>query len=508
MKSKIILILCCSLTIICFSCRKEVKSPNIIYILADDLGYSQLGCYGQEKIKTPNIDALASSGMLFTQHYSGAPVCAPSRCVLLTGKHLGHAQIRGNDEWTERGDVWDYAKTTENPYLEGQFPIDKGTLTIGKLLQNAGYKTGVVGKWGLGGPLTEGAPNKQGFDFFFGYNCQRQAHTYYPKHLWKDTTKVWLDNKLVVPGTKLPEDADPYDEASYSDYSLNQYSPQLMQEEVLRFIKENKDRPFFMYYASIIPHTALQVPKEWTEYYRNKFGDEEPYLGKKGYFPARYPHATFAGMISYLDEQVGEIITTLKELGLYENTLIIFSSDNGPAFMGGTDSPWFDSAKPYKSDRGWGKCYLTEGGIHIPMIAAWPGQIKAGKKSDHISAFYDVLPTFCDIAGIKTPGNIDGISFLPTLVGEKNQQQHEYLYWEYPASEGQQAVRLGKWKGIRRHIFKDSMHIHLYNLGNDIQELHDVSSENPEVVKKIEQIFEDAHIKSENEQFCIKQLGD
>ncbi len=493
------------------SCQKQKPAPvlpNIIYILADDLGYAELGCYGQEKIETPNIDALAAGGMMFTQHYSGAPVCAPSRCVLLTGKHLGHAQIRGNDEWAERGDVWNFEAMANDPNLEGQRPLKPGTQTIGTLLQQAGYKTGVVGKWGLGAPLTEGIPNKQGFDFFYGYNCQRQAHTYFPVHLWKNNDKVLLNNKMVKPNTKLSEGADPYNPDSYSDFWLTDYAPELMQKEVIQFIKENKDQPFFMYYASPVPHAPLQAPKRWVDYYVQKFGDEEPYLGERNYFPHRYPHACYAAMVSYFDEQVGEIVATLKELGLYENTLIIFSSDNGPTFNGGTDSPWFDSAKPFKSEAGWGKGNVNEGGMRVPMIAHWPGKIKAGTNSGHISAFYDVLPTLCEVVGIDLAEKTDGISFLPYLLGKENQEEHVFLYWEFPESGGQQAVRMGKWKGIRKNIKQDSLRIQLYNLEEDIQELKDVSAKNPEIVQKIESIFKQEHTPAEIERFKMKQLGD
>jgi arylsulfatase A-like enzyme len=493
------------------SCQKQKNTPappNIIYILADDLGYAELGCYGQEKIETPNIDALASGGMMFTQHYSGAPVCAPSRCVLLTGKHLGHAQIRGNDEWAERGDVWNFEAMAADPNLEGQRPLKPGTQTIGTLLQQAGYKTGIVGKWGLGAPLTEGIPNKQGFDFFYGYNCQRQAHTYFPVHLWKNTEKVPLNNKIVLPNSKLSEGADPYNPDSYSDFWLNDYAPELMQKEVIQFIKANKDQPFFMYYASPIPHAPLQAPKRWVDYYVQKFGDEEPYLGERNYFPHRYPHACYAAMVSYFDEQVGEIVTTLKDLGLLENTLIIFSSDNGATFNGGTDSPWFDSSKPFKSEAGWGKGNVTEGGIRVPMIAHWPGKIKAGTSSGHISAFYDVLPTICELTGIQPAEKTDGISFLPSLLGKANQTEHEYLYWEFPESGGQQAVRMGKWKGIRKNIKQDSLRVQLFNLEEDIQELNDVSAQNPEIVQKIESIFKQEHTPAEIERFKMKQLGD
>jgi len=488
--------------------ESKTKSPNIIYILADDLGYGELGCYGQQKIETPNIDALAENGMRFTQHYTSSPVCAPARCMLLTGKHSGHAQIRGNDEWPERGDVWNFESATNNPYLEGQRPMTAGTQTIGTLLQRAGYKTGIVGKWGLGGPHTESIPNKQGFDFFFGYNCQRQAHTYFPMHLWKNTEKFPLNNKLVPPRTTLPEGADLYDPESYNDFWLNEYASEVMQKELIQFIKKHKNEPFFMYYANPIPHVPLQAPKRWVDYYLKKFGDEKPYLGDKGYFPHRYPRAAYAAMVSYFDEQIGEIVNTLKELGLFENTIIMFSSDNGPTFNGGSDSPWFDSAKPFKSEQGWGKAYLKEGGIRVPMIAHWPGKIKSGTKTDLISVQYDVLPTLCDIAQVEPPKNIDGLSFFPTLLGDDQQKKHKFLYWEYPASGGQQAVRLGEWKGIRTNMFQNNLKIELFNLENDIQEQIDLAAEYPEIVNEIEEIFEREHTPSEIERFKFDVLND
>src|SRR5690625_2605979 len=290
------------------------NKPNIIYILADDLGYGELGCYGQTKIETPNIDNLAREGIRFTHHYSGSPVCAPARCMLLTGLHSGHSQIRGNDEMAERGDVWSFEAMSEDPNLEGQRPLKAGTQTIGTILQKAGYRTGVIGKWGLGGPLTEGIPNEQGFDFFYGYNCQRQAHTYFPLHLWKNKEKVNLNNKMVPPNTLLQEGADPKNIESYSDFWLTDFSPDLMQKEALQFIRENKNSPFFLYYANPVPHVPLQAPEKWVEHYVQKFGEEEPYLGDQGYFPQRYPHAAYAAMVSMFDEQVGEIINLLKEL--------------------------------------------------------------------------------------------------------------------------------------------------------------------------------------------------
>jgi arylsulfatase A-like enzyme len=451
---------------------------------------------------------LAASGMKFTQHYTGSPVCAPARCILLTGKHSGNAQIRGNDEWDERGNVWDFDAASKDSFLEGQRPMLPGTQTIATLLQLSGYKTGIVGKWGLGGPMTESIPTKLGFDYFYGYNCQRQAHTYFPLHLWENTSKVMLNNRMAPPRTKLPEGADLYDPESYKDFWLTDYASELMQKEVINFIKENKNQPFFLYYANPIPHAPLQAPKRWVDYYVKKFGDEDPYDGNNGYFPHRYPRACYAAMVSYMDEQVGEMVATLIELGIYENTIIIFTSDNGPTFNGGTDSPWFDSAKPFKSERGWGKGNLTEGGIRVPMIATWSGKIRPGTETDLISVFYDVMPTLCEIAGIDIPEQTDGISFLPTLLNQGNQKKHEFLYWEFPEYGGQQAVRMGKWKGIRKDIFSGNLKTELYNLEIDIQELNDVAAQYPEIVKKIEEIFLKEHTPAENDRFKFKQLGD
>ncbi|MBD8489510.1 arylsulfatase [Echinicola sp. CAU 1574] len=487
---------------------KVAKKPNIIYILADDLGYAELGSYGQELIETPHLDALAKAGMRFTDHYAGAPVCAPSRCVLLTGKHTGNAYIRGNDEWASRGDVWDYEKAVNDPNLEGQRPLPESEITLGNILQKAGYKTGIVGKWGLGAPLTDGIPTKRGFDFFYGYNCQRQAHNLYPKHLWKNEEKVWLDNELVAPGTKIDKDADPQDLNSYAKFFQKDYAPAMMQKEALSFIENSKDKPFFLYYASPLTHAPLQVPQKYIDKYVEKFGDEDPYLGQRGYFPNRYPKAAYAAMVSYLDDQVGELVAKLKETGQYENTLIIFSSDNGPTYNGGTASPYFDSARPFKSEYGWGKGFVHEGGIRVPMIAVWEGKIKAGTQSDLVSAFWDVLPTLAEVAGTTPPENTDGISFLPELLGQSTQKKHDFLYWEFPAYDGQQAVRMGKWKGIRKDIFKDNMEIELYDLEADPQEQDNVAAAHPEIVDQIQEIMKKEHHSSTSDRFRISQLGD
>jgi arylsulfatase len=486
------------------SINNESK-PNILFIMADDLGYGELGCFGQEKIETPHIDALAKSGKKFTQFYTGAPVCAPARCILLTGKHAGNAHVRGNDEWKARGKVWDYEAMWNNPFLEGQRTLPDSIVTVGEILQDADYQTAIIGKWGLGAPTTEGVPNKQGFDFFYGYNCQRQAHTLYPMHLWRNDEKDTLNNKMVAPHSNLAEGADPNDPASYADFELNDYAPEKMHQEALQFMDANKDKPFFLYYASPLPHLPLQAPKRWVEHYQKKFGEEEPYTGKS-YFPNRTPHATYAAMISYLDEQVGDLVAKLKELGIYENTLILFTSDNGPTYTGGADTPFFDSAKPFKTEYGWGKGFTHEGGIRVPMIASWPSKIEPNTESNHPAIFYDVMATFCDILDIDAPEN-DGISFLPAML-DQPQEKHEFLYWEFPAYKGQQAVRMGKWKGIRKNILEGNLKMELYDLENDIQEQNNVADTHPEIVKRIEEIMLQEHTEATIERFKMEALGD
>ena len=485
----------------------NTTKPNIVYILADDLGYGELGVYGQKIIETPHIDALAAEGMKFTQHYSGAPVCAPARCVLLTGQHTGHSYVRGNDEWGDRGDVWNYQAMFDNPLLEGQRPLPDSIVTVAEILQSAGYKTGAVGKWGLGAPSSEGAPNRQGFDFFYGYNCQRQAHTYYPMHLWKNDERDLLNNRSVAPHTPLADGASPTAPESYTDFTLEDYAPELMHDEAMKFIGENKGRPFFLYYASPIPHLPLQAPRHWVDYYKKKLGAEEPYIGDERYFPNLTPRATYAAMISYLDEQVGDLVKKLKEIGVYENTLIIFSSDNGPTYTGGADAHFFQSGKPFKGGYGWGKGFTHEGGIRVPMIATWKQKVTPGSQSDHISAFYDVLPTFCEILGLPKPENTDGISFLPTLLG-KPQPAHEYLYWEFSSYTGQQAVRMGKWKGIRKGITEGNLDIELYDLSADIQEQNNVAAENGQIVSRIASIMKEARTVPHIEKFKMGALGD
>ncbi len=484
---------------------KKNQRPNIIYIYADDLGYGDVGCYGQQKIETPHIDELAKNGMKFTQHYA-FPVCAPSRYLLMTGENSGKAYIRGNHEWEERGPVWDFKAMEENPYLEGQWPIPDSTITIAEVLKKAGYTTGMVGKWGLGAPFTTGHPNQQGFDYFYGYLCQRQDHTYYGAHLWENENRIPVDNKVASPSIKLPADVDPNNPKSYEIYQQNVYTPQLLIKAGIGFIKKNKDKPFFLYYPTPLPHVSLQAPKRLVDYYHQKLGDEKPFLGGS-YFPCRYPRATYAAMITYLDEQVGMLVAELKKQGIYDNTIIMFCSDNGPANNAGVDPVFFNSAGPFKEGPGWGKGYLREGGIRMPFIVQWPGIIKPGIATDHISATIDIMPTFCQLVQQPVPPKTDGISLLPTLLGQTSRQkQHDYLYFEYPEYGGQQAVRMGQWKALRLELHKKPVKTMLFDLSNDIMEQNDVAAKYPEIVSKMEAIMRKEHHTPEISRFIIPVL--
>jgi arylsulfatase len=351
--------------------------------------------------------------------------------------------------------------------IGGQWPLEAGTVTVAGILKDAGYITGAFGKWGLGLVGTTGDPNKQGFDHFYGYICQRQAHTFYPNHLWRDGKVEWIEvNK---------------------DGKEEVYSHDLIAAEALKFIRTNKDRPFFLYVPFTIPHVALQVPEDSLAEYRGKWPDP-PYNGDKGYFPHPNPRACYAGMVTRMDKDVGRIMSLLKELSLDDNTLVIFTSDNGPTFNGGSDSAFFESAKPLRGLKG----SVYEGGIRVPYIARWPGRIKAGSTSNHISAFWDFLPSCCELIGEDPPQDIDGISMLPTLFGRAQQQKkHKYLYWEL---RGQQAARMGKWKALR---LKPGRKIQLYDLDSDIAESKDLADEHPEIVAKMAEIFTTGRTESE-----------
>ena len=484
------------------ACGAAEDVPNVVYILADDLGYAELGCYGQEKIQTPNIDRLARQGMRFTQHYCGNAVCAPSRCSLMTGKHPGHAYVRNNG----RPKGLDRLKEEYGWEFPGQNPIPDGELTIAEMLKQKGYATAAVGKWGLGQFGTTGDPNKQGFDLFFGYNCQAHAHSFYTGHLWHNAHKVKLDNNPPVPGhAQLPAGADPNDPASYAQFKGTDYSPDRMIDAALRFVRQHKDGPFFLYFPSTIPHLALHVPDEELEPYLGKW-DETPFVGGRGYTPHRTPRAAYAAMISRLDKDVGRIMGLLDELGLDDNTLVMFSSDNGTTHLEQeVDYQFFQSVGPLRGLKG----SLYEGGIRVPMVARWPGKIKPGTVTDHISAFWDVMPTIAEITGTTPAQGIDGISFAPTLLGRPDeQQQHEHVYWEFPGYGGQQAVRMGPWKAVRQNMLRKNnptpLAIELYNLDGDIGEQHDVAAEHPDVVAKMRSIMKEDRTRSEL--FPIKPL--
>jgi arylsulfatase A-like enzyme len=441
------------------------ERPNIVYILADDLGYGELSSYGQSRYETPNIDRLAAEGMKFTQHYSGNPVCAPSRCALLTGLHTGHTQIRGNKQIGGK-EGWELGSITG-----GQFPIREDTVTLGKLLQNAGYRTGAVGKWGLGMTSSTGAPNRQGFDHFFGYICQRQAHTHYPNHLWRNDEVVWLKGN--------------------DDGKLSDHSHDLMTQEAVQFVADNSKSSFFLYVAFAIPHVSIQATPEAMALFKGKY-EETAFPGESMYFPQPTPRAGYAAMIHMLDDSVGQILEQLEDSGVADNTLVIFSSDNGPTFNGGSDSEFFNSAGPFSGLKG----SVYEGGIRVPMIARWPAEIAAGTVNDHVSAFWDVLPTVTEIAGIEAPGGIDGISMLPGMLGQKERQRrHQYLYWEL---SGQQAIRMGNWKALRRMDRKTRKQTatELYDLASDPGEIHNVATQYAEITNEMNELFVSARTPS------------
>ncbi len=437
------------------ACSKPHKSPNIIYILADDLGYGDLSCYGQKKFETKNLDQMAAEGMRFTDHYAGSTVCAPSRCALMTGLHTGHARVRGNYESGPHG--W-------GACLELR-PQDT---TIAELLKPGGYATGAFGKWSLGVAPTTGAPWKKGFDEFFGYLNQGHAHFYYPEYLYKN------DQKIELPGNK--------------EGGRESYSADLIAGEVLQFVERNRDKPFFLYWAVTIPHAEMLVPEESLKPYLGKYGDE-PYVGDH-YAGQPTPLAAFAGMVTRMDRDIGRLMQKLKQYGLDDNTVVMFSSDNGPHLEGGHDPRFFDSNGPL---RGF-KRDLYEGGIRVPMIARWPGKIQAGTTTGHPSAFWDVLPTVCDISGVPVPENIDGISFWPELQG-KEQPKHDYLYWEFHENKTtDQAIRMGKWKAVR-HSPEGA--IELYNLEKDIDESDNIADRHPDIVAKMQELFEKARTEHE-----------
>lgn len=467
----------------------ETAKPNFIFILCDDLGYGDIGAFGQKKIRTPNLDRLAAEGMKLTAHYSGHNVCAPSRCALLTGKHPGHTYIREN-----RGGLGDGG--------EGQEPVPAGELTLPLTLKKFGYTLGCTGKWGLGPVGSTGDPLRQGFDRFYGYNCQAVAHNFYPTHLWSDDRRVALDNPKFAAHQKLPVGADTNSPASYTAYEGRQYSADLIAEESRAFVRANKDRPFFLYFATTVPHLALQVPEDSLREYAGAF-PEEPYPGGRGYLPNRTPRATYAAMVTRLDREVGRLMDLVKDLGLDQRTVFIFTSDNGPLYdkLGGTDTDFFNSAGGYHGRKG----SYYEGGFRVPLLVRWTGRIKAGSESDRVTGFEDWLPTILELIGEKgaTPAVIDGLSFAPTLLG-RNQEPRPFLYRESPGYGGQQCVRAGDWKLVRQNLNPGSRlqnppapTTELYDLAKDPGETTDVAAQHPDIVQKLLALAGRQHVKSD-----------
>ncbi len=442
------------LSIAAAGARSEATSqPNIIYILLDDAGYGDLSCYGQTKFLTPNIDRLASEGMKFTNHYSGSTVCAPTRSVIMSGLHTGHTPSRGNREIKP----------------VGQFPIPATTFTIAEALKKAGYATGAFGKWGLGNPGSEGDPIHQGFDRFFGYNCQRNAHTYYPTWLFDDLRKIELDGKT--------------------------YAHDLIMDKAVEWIDRQHENPFFCFLPVTIPHAAMHVPEKYAAPFREKFPEFENKVGRYGNNKpfAKNPAAQFAGMMTALDEGIGRVLKSLKKHQIDQNTIVLLSSDNGPHKEGGHMPNYFNSnggLRGFKRD-------LYEGGIRCPLLVRWPGKVEAGSTSNHISAHWDLFPTFCELAGTNPPEGLDGISFLPTLLG-KEQEKHEHLYWEFYEGGGKRAVRIGKWKAVQNQVNRKGKDapIEIYDLESDRAETSDLAAQNSELIARIQKIFERSHTPS------------
>lgn len=449
---------------------EAAKLPNIIYIMADDLGYAELGSYGQKKIRTKHLDQMAEEGMRFTQHYTSSPVCAPARCSLMTGKHGGHAYVRTNFEIG----AWETHR--------GQLPIREDDTTIAEVLKKRGYTTGAFGKWGLGEVGSSGDPLKQGFDRFFGYNCQRHAHNLFPNYLVDDSGKRKLKgNTRGLTGET--------------------YGPQAIADEVLKFVRQNKDKPFFLYYPTVIPHLALQAPQKDIDEYKGEW-TETPYKGKS-YLPHPTPRSAYAAMITFMDKQIGRLMALLKELDLDDNTLVFFTSDNGTTFLKEqVDFEFFNSVDGLRGLKG----SVHEGGIRVPLIVRWPGRIKAGSVSGHISAHYDAMATLADVAGTKSAKDSDGISYLPTLLGKKQQRKHDYMFWDFAGYGGQLAVRQGPWKAVKKNLKKKpNAPLELYNLESDLAESKDLAAEKPEIAKRMQQIMLEARTVPEIKQFRFGQ---
>jgi arylsulfatase A-like enzyme len=467
---------------------RAARPPNVVFVLADDLGYRELGCFGQQRIRTPHLDALAAGGMRLSRHYSGSPVCAPSRAVLMTGRHPGHCAVRDNKE----------------AQPEGQWPLPAGDKLLPALLHDTGFATGAFGKWGLGMFGSSGDPLTRGFDRFYGYNCQRHAHSYWPAHLWNDAERQLLGNSPPVPGSgRLAADADPKDATSYARFVGSDYAADRIRDQALAFVRTHKDRPFFLYYPSPLPHLALHVKAEDLAAYEGAF-PEQPYTGGNGYTPHPTPRAAYAAMITRLDAEVGALLTELETQGLSRDTIVVFTSDNGATHspVGGTDVDFFASCGELRGRKG----SLYEGGIRVPAIVRWPGVVPAGSDSARITGFEDWLPTLADLCGANVPEGGDGISFAATLRGQQ-QDARPFLYREFAGYGGWQAVWLGDEKLVRRQLQdRAKATIELYDLATDPGEAADLADKRPERLKALQAVAAREHVPSTV--FPLPGLGD
>lgn len=479
---------------------EPARRPNIVFVLADDLGYGDIGPFGQKIIHTPTLDQLAREGMKFTQHYSGSPVCAPARCVLITGRHPGHAFVRDNEEVG----TW-YS-------FQGQIPIPAAEPSLAAGLKAAGFATGAFGKWGLGGVGSAGDPLKHGFDHFFGFNDQRQAHNYYPQYLNDDEGRFRLAGNTNVSeqeGLSLAPGADANDPSSYANFIGQQYAPDLCNARALQFIRDNQNKPFFLYYPTTVPHLALQVPGDSLAEYQGKL-DDQPYPGGAGYLPHQFPHAAYAAMITRMDRDIGKMVQLVKDLGLESSTIFIFTSDNGAVYrLAGCDPVYFKSnggLRGYKGD-------IYEGGIREPLIVRWKGHVPENVTSTFVTGFEDWLPTLLELAGAKglIPKTADGISFAATLLG-RPQAPRPFLYREFHGYGGQQAVRVGDWKLLRRQLLGTAKKpaaptLELYNLGADPAEQDNVAAAHPDVVARLQKIMDEQHTPSKEFPFPALDRG-
>jgi arylsulfatase A-like enzyme len=491
--------------------RDARRTPNILLILADDLGYGHLGSYGQKKIRTPNLDRLAAQGMRFTSFYAGSSVCAPSRSSLMEGLDTGSTTIRGNTVMgiVDPSGIEAGRSRFAQLYKQdaGQHPLPADAVTLAEMLRARGYRTGMAGKWDLGAFGTSGAPNAQGFDWFYGLTDQRRAHTHYPSEVWRDGRREKTENPYALPHRAFRGDPSDLDSPEYDAAPGTQWFGDLLAEEAAGFIERHRATPFFLYLSLTAPHAALQAPPEAVAEYAGRF-PETPYVNysdNNGYVSRRNPRALQAAMITRMDVNIGRVLDALDVLGLTRETVVLFTSDNGPSGAGGQDIDFFDSNGPLRG----AKRDLYEGGIRVPLIVRWPGVVAEGAVSEHAAAAWDIMPTLAEIGGRPYLGRTDGISFLPTLTGDAPQPGHESLYWVFYDHGGSEAVRLGRWKGIRLGAKSDpGAPIALFDLENDIGESRNLAPGHPEIVARIEQVMQRRNRPSWNPSWSFGRAPD